>query len=157
MNNGCIDISIYGEKNYKLFLEAIKQELDLAKYTDLTPIQALILLNISDNVLTIGEVMSRGYYLGSNASYNIKKLTNTGYISTVPSDYDRRAIIIKLTKKGCKLKCSQPFSFILFNQGFKGFHGLSLKNEILYILQILDKAPSMTRSRGGHLLQQRSR
>ena len=103
MNNSCIDISIYGEKNYKLFLEAIKQELDLAKYTDLTPIQALILLNISDNVLTIGEVMSRGYYLGSNASYNIKKLTKTGYISTVPSDYDRRAIIIKLTKKGIEL------------------------------------------------------
>jgi len=106
MNNSCIDISIYGEKNYKLFLEAIKQELDRAKYTDLTAIQALILLNINDNTVTIGEVMSRGYYLGSNASYNIKKLTNTGYISTVQSDYDKRAIIIKLTKKGIEL-CSK--------------------------------------------------
>ncbi len=103
MNNSCINISIYGEKNYKLFLEALKQELDRAKYTDLTAIQALILLNISDNAVTIGEVMSRGYYLGSNASYNIKKLTNTGYISTVPSDYDKRATIIKLTKKGIEL------------------------------------------------------
>lgn len=106
MNNGCIDISIYGEKNYKLFLEALKKELDRAKYTDLTAIQALILLNINDDVVAIGEVMSRGYYLGSNASYNIKKLTNTGYISTVPSEYDKRSIIIKLTKKGIEL-CSK--------------------------------------------------
>lgn len=103
MNNGCIDISIYGEKNYKLFLETLKKELDRAKYTDLTAIQALILLNINDDVVAIGEVMSRGYYLGSNASYNIKKLTNTGYISTVPSEYDKRSIIIKLTKKGIEL------------------------------------------------------
>ena len=106
MNNGCIDISIYGEKNYKLFLETLKKELDRAKYTDLTAIQALILLNINDDVVAIGEVMSRGYYLGSNASYNIKKLTNTGYISTVPSEYDKRSIIIKLTKKGIEL-CSK--------------------------------------------------
>ena len=106
MNNGCIDISIYGEKNYKLFLEAIKQELDRSKYTDLTAIQALILLNINDNAVTIGEVLSRGYYLGSNASYNIKKLTKTGYIAAVPSDYDKRAIIIQLTKKGIEL-CSK--------------------------------------------------
>lgn len=103
MNNSCIEISIYGEKNYKLFLEALKQELDRAKFTDLTAIQALILLNINENVITIGEVISRGYYMGSNASYNVKKLINTGYISSVPSDYDKRSVFLKLSKKGLDL------------------------------------------------------
>ncbi len=103
MKNGCIDISIYGEKNYKLFLEVLKLELDRARYSDLTATQALILLRIHDSVITIGEVMSRGYYMGSNASYNLKKLTNAGYISSVPSDYDKRSALIKLTKKGLDL------------------------------------------------------
>lgn len=103
MKNGCIDISIYGEKNYKLFLEVLKLELDRARYSDLTATQALILLRIHDSVISVGEVMSRGYYMGSNASYNLKKLTNAGYISSVPSDYDKRSALIKLTKRGLDL------------------------------------------------------
>ena len=98
-----MDVSICGEKNYRLFLDIIKQELDLLNYTDITSIQALILLNLGDNVVTIGEIISRGYYIGSNASYNIKKLIKTGYITQVPSEYDKRAVFLKLTDKGLDL------------------------------------------------------
>lgn len=103
MKNGCVDVSICGEKNYRLFLDIIKQELDFLNCTDITAIQALILLNLGDNVVTIGEVISRGYYIGSNASYNIKKLIKTGYISQVSSEYDKRAVFLKSTKKGLDL------------------------------------------------------
>ena len=103
MRNCCVDVSICGEKNYRLFLDIIKQELDFLGYTDITAIQALILLNLGDNVVNIGEIISRGYYIGSNASYNVKKLIKTGYITQVPSEYDKRAVFLKLTEKGINL------------------------------------------------------
>lgn len=103
MRNSCVEVSVYGEKNYRLFLDIIKQELDNLNYTDLTAIQAFLLMNIGENIVTIGEVISRGYYIGSNASYNVKKLIANGYILQVPSDYDKRAVYLKLTEKGRKL------------------------------------------------------
>lgn len=103
MKNSCVDISIYGERNYKLFLDIIKREIDKLKYTDITAIQALILLNLGDNVVTISEVISRGYYIGSNASYNVKKLVKSGYITQVSSNYDKRAVLLKLTPKATTL------------------------------------------------------
>lgn len=103
MRNECIDISIWGERNYKLFLDILKRELDKMGCTDITPIQTMILLNIGDGVVTIGEVIGRGYYIGSNASYNVKKLIKNGYMEQVPSDFDRRSVFLKLTIKGLNL------------------------------------------------------
>ncbi len=103
MRNNCVDVSVYGERNYRLFLDIIKQELDSFNHTDITAIQAFLLMNIGENVVTIGEVISRGYYIGSNASYNVKKLINNGYIQQVPSEYDRRTVYLKLTEKGLEL------------------------------------------------------
>lgn len=103
MKNSCVEVSICGEKNYKLFLDVMKQELDLLGYTDITAVQALILLNLGENVVTVSEVISRGYYTGSNASYNIKKLIKNGYIVQYPSEHDKRAAFLKLTPKGIDL------------------------------------------------------
>ena len=63
----------------------------------------MILLNINENVVTTGEVITKGYYIGSNASYNVKKLVNAGYLTSVQSDYDKRTILLKLTEKGLQL------------------------------------------------------
>ncbi|MDR0942606.1 MAG: winged helix DNA-binding protein [Holosporales bacterium] len=103
MGNSCVEISVYGEKNYRLFLDIIKQELDIIGVGDINPIQAFILMNINENVVTIGEVISRGYYIGSNASYNIKKMISNGYVQQTPSDFDKRAAYLKLTDKGLSL------------------------------------------------------
>ena len=103
MSRDCIEVSLYGEKNYRLFLDVIKQELTSSGCEAITPIQALILLNINENVVTIGEVITKGYYIGSNASYNVKKLINTDYVTSVQSDYDKRTILLKLTQRGLQL------------------------------------------------------
>lgn len=103
MKNGCVEVSIYGEKNYKLLLEVIRREIEKERYIAITPVQALMLINIGDSVVTIGEIISRGYYLGTNSTYNLRKLINAGYLESSPSDYDRRAIHIKLTDQGFKL------------------------------------------------------
>ena len=106
MKNLLIDVSVYGEKDYKLFLDIVKQELDASKYTDVTAPQALLLLNMNENVVTIGEVLTRGYYIGTNASYSIRRLVKAGYITSEKSDYDKRNTYLKLTPKGLTL-CSK--------------------------------------------------
>ena len=103
MRNSCVETSISGEKSYKLFLDIVKLELDALGCADINCTQALILMNINENVVTIGEVLSRGYYTGSNASYNLRKMITNGYVNQTPSDYDKRASYLKLTPKGVAL------------------------------------------------------
>ena len=104
MRNSCVEVSIYGERNYKLFLEVIRREIDKEGcYNAISAVQAFMLMNMGDNVVTIGEIISRGYYIGTNATYNIKKLINAGYLASTPSSYDKRAIYLRLTSKGQEL------------------------------------------------------
>lgn len=70
---------------------------------DINNVQALILYNIGKDELTVGELTQRGYYLGSNVSYNLKKLIDNDYISQARSPHDRRSVRVKLTAQGLKL------------------------------------------------------
>lgn len=88
------------ERLHRLMLDVIKSELDRLGIAELNSVQALLLNNIGDEELTAGELKSRGYYLGSNASYNLKKLVELGYIDYQRSSQDRRSVRIKLTDKG---------------------------------------------------------
>ena len=101
--NECVEFAMLSERVYRTFLELIKHELDIAGIIDISPIQAAVLLNIDDNTITMSEVISRGYYMGSNASYNLKKMINNGYIHQLQSDYDKRTSFLKLTDKGRNL------------------------------------------------------
>jgi DNA-binding MarR family transcriptional regulator len=103
MKNSCVEISVCGEKVYRLFLDIIKAELGRLGLTDINPVQALTLLNIDDSTITIGDLTSKGYYTGSNASYNIDKMSIFGYVSKIASEYDKRASCIKLSDKGNEL------------------------------------------------------
>jgi DNA-binding MarR family transcriptional regulator len=78
-------------------------ELDIFGVSNINAIQAFILMNINESVVTMGEVIGRGYYVGSNASYNIKNLIISGYIKQTQSDYDRRLAFLKLTNNGLEL------------------------------------------------------
>ena len=66
--------------------------------------QALLLFNIGDNEVTAGELKSRGYYQGSNVSYNLKKLVDLGYMHHQRSEIDRRSVRVRLTEKGRRLR-----------------------------------------------------
>ena len=94
------------ERLHRLLLDVIKDEFERLGRTDVNSVQALLLYNIGDAELTAGELTSRGYYLGSNVSYNLKKLVDAGYIDHQRSTVDRRSVRVKLTEKGqevCKL------------------------------------------------------
>ncbi|MDR2598593.1 MAG: MarR family transcriptional regulator [Holosporales bacterium] len=103
MRNCCLELSACGEKAFRVFLDIIKQELDGFGIADISSTQAFILMNVGNNVITMGEVLSRGYYVGSNASYNLKKMIANGYMKQSPSDYDKRASYLSLTDKGLDL------------------------------------------------------
>ncbi|MEZ5648268.1 MAG: MarR family transcriptional regulator [Alphaproteobacteria bacterium] len=88
------------ERMHRQFLEVIRLEVDRLGIRDINNVQALILYNIGDEELTVGELSHRGYYLGSNVSYNLRKMVENGYIVPERSTRDRRSIHIKLSPKG---------------------------------------------------------
>src|SRR5271169_3703685 len=88
------------ERLHRQLLDVIKDELDRRGEREVNSVQALLLFNIGDQELTAGELRSRGHYLGSNVSYNLKKLVDLGYIHHERSEVDRRSVLVRLTRKG---------------------------------------------------------
>jgi DNA-binding MarR family transcriptional regulator len=88
------------ERLHRRLLDVIKDEFDRQGRDDVNSVQALLLHNIGDKELTASELRTRGYYLGSNVSYNVKKLVDMGYLHHARSRVDRRAVRISLTQKG---------------------------------------------------------
>ena len=88
------------ERLHRRLLDVIKDEFDRKGRSDMNAVQALLLFNIGDKELTAGELRTRGYYLGSNVSYNLKKLVEMGFLDHQRSRVDRRSVRIKLTEKG---------------------------------------------------------
>ncbi|MCX7899923.1 MAG: winged helix DNA-binding protein, partial [Methylocystis sp.] len=88
------------ERLHRRLLDVIKDEFDRRDRGDVNSVQALLLYNIGDKELTASELRTRGYYLGSNVSYNVKKLVEMGYLHHARSRLDRRSVRISLTPKG---------------------------------------------------------
>jgi DNA-binding MarR family transcriptional regulator len=92
------------ERLHRQLLDVIKDELDRRGERVVNSVQALLLFNIGDQELTAGELRTRGHYLGSNVSYNLKKLVESGYINHERSDVDRRSVHVSLTEKGSQVR-----------------------------------------------------
>ena len=88
------------ERLHRRLLDVVKDEFDRRGRSDVNAVQALLLYNIGDKELTAGELRTRGYYLGSNVSYNVKKLVELGFLHHARSRIDRRAVRISLTERG---------------------------------------------------------
>jgi DNA-binding MarR family transcriptional regulator len=88
------------ERLHRQLLDVIKDELDRRDEREINSVQALLLFNVGDQQLTAGELRTRGHYLGSNVSYNLKKLVEAGYIHHERSEADRRSVLVNLTEKG---------------------------------------------------------
>ena len=88
------------ERLHRQLLDVIKDELDRRDEREINSVQALLLFNVGDQELTAGELRSRGHYLGSNVSYNLKKLVEAGYIHHERSEADRRSVLVRRTPKG---------------------------------------------------------
>lgn len=88
------------ERLHRLLLDVIKDEFERLGQIEINAVQALLLFNVGDNEVSAGELKSRGYYQGSNVSYNLKKLVEMGYMHHERSELDRRSVRVRLTDKG---------------------------------------------------------
>ena len=91
------------ERLHRRLLDVIKDEFDRMGRSDVNSVQALLLFNIGNSELTAGELRTRGYYLGSNVSYNLKKLVDSGFIRHQRSRVDRRSVRVSLTERGLEV------------------------------------------------------
>jgi DNA-binding MarR family transcriptional regulator len=92
------------ERLHRRLLDVIKDEFERRGRGDINAVQALLLYNIGDKELTASELRTRGYYIGSNVSYNLKKLVELNFLDHQRSRVDRRSVRIKLTDKGCEVR-----------------------------------------------------
>jgi DNA-binding MarR family transcriptional regulator len=104
MANGYLEVISLVERLHRQFLEVVKLELDGLLIHDINNVQGLMLFNIGDAEISVGELVLRGRYLGSNVSYNVKKMAENGYLEHERSAHDRRSIHVRLTEKGRKLR-----------------------------------------------------
>ncbi len=103
MSEAYYDIVRLIERLHRHFLDVLRTELRERNVEDINAVQALLLYNIGEAEVVIRDLKDRGYYHGSNVSYNIKKLTEFGYIEQERCAHDRRSIRLKLTDKGMSL------------------------------------------------------
>jgi DNA-binding MarR family transcriptional regulator len=106
MDNPYLEVISYVERLHRQFLEVVKLELEGIGIHDINNVQAMMLFNIGDAEMTVGELTLRGCYLGSNVSYNVKKMVENEYLAHERSVHDRRSIHVRLTEKGIKLRDS---------------------------------------------------
>lgn len=106
MLRGYLESLALVERLHRLLLDVIKDEFERLALEEINPVQALLLFNIGENEVTAGELKTRGYYQGSNVSYNLKKLVDLGYMHHQRSEIDRRSVRVRLTEKGRKVRCT---------------------------------------------------
>ncbi len=104
MPEGYLAVISLIERLHRHFLDIVKLELDRSDIRDVNNVQALMLFNLGDAEMTVGELTLRGCYLGSNVSYNLKKLVENGYVEQTRSPHDRRSVHVRLTPKGGALR-----------------------------------------------------
>ncbi len=92
------------ERMHRLLLDVIKDEFERLGILDINAVQALLLFNIGENEVTAGELKTRGYYQGSNVSYNLKKLVEAGYMHHQRCEIDRRSVRVRLTPQGREVR-----------------------------------------------------
>jgi DNA-binding MarR family transcriptional regulator len=106
MDNPYLEVISLVERLHRQFLEVVKLELEGVGIHDINNVQAMMLFNIGDAEMTVGELTLRGCYLGSNVSYNVKKMVENKYLAHERSVHDRRSIHVRLTERGIKLRDS---------------------------------------------------
>jgi len=92
------------ERLHRLLLDVIKDEFERLGILEINPVQALLLFNVGDHEVTAGELKTRGYYQGSNVSYNLRKLVDLGYMHHQRSEIDRRSVRVRVTEKGRRVR-----------------------------------------------------
>jgi DNA-binding MarR family transcriptional regulator len=88
------------ERLHRRLMDVVTEAVGRANIQDVNAVQAIMLYNIADQELTVSELRERDYYMGSNSSYNVKKLVEGGFLCYAKSRIDRRTVRISLGVRG---------------------------------------------------------
>ncbi|MEK7655027.1 MAG: winged helix DNA-binding protein [Pseudomonadota bacterium] len=126
---------VLADRVYRLFMESVKYELKRLDVNDINNVQAIILYNIGEDRMTIGDLIQRKYYLGSNVTYNLKKMVDAGYVDQEQSEFDKRASYVSLTDKGRELyqnldRVFQKHLEMIKKDGLEDFSGILKEIEV---------------------------
>ncbi len=124
------------ERLHRLLLDVVKDEFERSGRLDINSVQAILLFNIGEEELTAGDLKARGYYQGSNVSYNLKKLVEGGYLHHERCSMDRRSVRIRLTEKGAEVS---RFVGAIFDRHVRHF----LANDIVGLAELQQLTKSM--------------
>ncbi len=129
------------ERLHRLLLDVIKDEFERLGQLEINAVQALLLFNIGGNEVTAGELKSRGYYQGSNVSYNLKKLVELGFMHHERSDLDRRSVRVRLTARGAEVRDQVGALFHRHAEGMegRGLLGLSGLEDMNNLLRRMER------------------
>lgn len=128
------------ERLHRHFLDVLKVELDRRDIQDINNVQTMILYNIGNDELTVGELTIRGYYLGSNVSYNVKKMVENDYLVQERSVHDKRSIRVRLSDKGKKLCDVVAKMFLRHDELIKGSELTPARlTELNHTMQMLER------------------
>jgi DNA-binding MarR family transcriptional regulator len=129
------------ERLHRLLLDVIKDEFERLGQIEINAVQGLLLFNIGDHVVTAGELKSRGYYQGSNVSYNLKKLVETGYMHHERCAVDRRSVRVRLTDKGNEVHAAVRALFARHADGMieRGVVGLDAVEDMNRLLRRMER------------------
>ncbi|MEM6480295.1 MAG: winged helix DNA-binding protein [Pseudomonadota bacterium] len=108
------------ERLHRLLLDVIKDEFERVGVLEINAVQALLLFNVGDNEVTAGELKTRGYYQGSNVSYNLKKLVEMDFMHHQRCEIDRRSVRVRLTQKGRGIRDIVATLFERHAEGLQG-------------------------------------
>jgi DNA-binding MarR family transcriptional regulator len=129
------------ERLHRLLLDVIKDEFERLGILEINAVQALLLFNVGDNEVTAGELKTRGYYQGSNVSYNLKKLVETGYMHHQRCEIDRRSVRVRLTPKGRSVRDAVAELFARHAEGLqsRGQVGAESMDEVNRTLRRMER------------------
>lgn len=129
------------ERLHRLLLDVVKDEFERLGLLDINSVQALLLFNVGTHEVTAGELKTRGYYQGSNVSYNLKKLVDAGYMNHQRCDVDRRAVRVRLTEKGRNIQniVADLFHRQAVSMAKKGTTGEHRMADINFVLKRMER------------------
>ena len=129
------------DRLHRLLLDVVKDEFERVGVLEINAVQALLLFNIGENEVTAGELKSRGYYQGSNVSYNLKKLVEMDYMHHQRCEIDRRSVRVRLTRKGRDIRDIVGALFARHADGLetKGVLGIDGIEEITMSLKRMER------------------
>jgi DNA-binding MarR family transcriptional regulator len=138
---GYLDALALVERLHRLLLDVVKDEFERVGVLEINAVQALLLFNIGENEVTAGELKSRGYYQGSNVSYNLKKLVEMDYMHHQRCEIDRRSVRVRLTRKGRDIRDIVGALFARHADGLetKGVLGVDGIEEITMSLKRMER------------------